>query len=322
MDNDHLLILIEKYLNGEATPAEQRWVENWYASFDKSENWLEEYTAETTQIKLELKQSVGERLAGIRQLDSLHQQVFTPRYGRYLKWAAAAAILVLIGSAAAFFYLRTPAKDMEVLAAAVKSRTAALPDGSVVTIQPGSQISFEKNLPGNLREIILEGNASFDVAAASTPFVVVTGNVATQVLGTIFNVATFPGADSIMVTVLKGKVRVSKAQQVLGTLVAGDRLLSGKEHLSQFRLSNIQLAELENGELQFDKQTLAEIMAIFGQWYGYTVQVTDPNILQQQFTGSFNRQEPLEDLLSIICDVNNINYHVNQEQKLVTLSRK
>ncbi len=322
MDNDHLLILIEKYLNGEATPAEQRWVENWYASFDKSENWLEEYTAETTQIKLELKQSVGERLAGIRQLDSLHQQVFTPRYGRYLKWAAAAAILVLIGSAAAFFYLRTPAKDMEVLAAAVKSRTAALPDGSVVTIQPGSQISFEKNLPGNLREIILEGNASFDVAAASTPFVVVTGNVATQVLGTIFNVATFPGADSIMVTVLKGKVRVSKAQQVLGTLVAGDRLLSGKEHLSQFRLSNIQLAELENGELQFDKQTLAEIMAIFGQWYGYTVQVTDPNILQQQFTGSFNRQEPLEDLLSIICDVNNINYHVNQEQKLVILSRK
>lgn len=316
------MILIEKYLNGEATPAEQRWVENWYASFDRAENWLEEYTAETTQIKLELKQSVGERLAGIRQLDSLQQQVFPARYNIYRKWVAAAAAVVLTGSAVAFFYFRSPAREMEVWAAADKSRTAALPDGSVVTIQPGGRISFEKNLPGKMREVMLEGNASFDVAAASTPFVVVSGNVATQVLGTVFNVVTYPGADSIMVTVLKGKVRVSKEEQALGTLEAGDRLLSGKEHLSQFRLSKAQLAEMENGELQFDKQTLAEIMAIFEQWYGYTVHATDPGILQLQFTGSFNRQDSLEELLSIICDVNNIDHHVNLQQKQVTLSRK
>lgn len=319
MDNDHLLILIEKYLNGEATPAEQRWVENWYASFDQTENWLEAQSEESAQVRQELKQSIGERIAGIRQLDSLHEQVFTPRIRPYWKWAA--AVLVLVGSAAAFLYLRPRAKEMEVWVAIDKPRTAALPDGSVVSLQPGSTIRFEKKFSGKQREVSLEGNASFDVAAASIPFVVITGNVATQVLGTVFHIVAFPGTDSLTVTVLEGKVRVSRDRQVLGTLAAGDRLLSANGNASQFKLSRPQLEELENGELQFDKQSLAEIMAIFGQWYGYTIQTTDNNILQQQFTGSFNRSAPLEELLSIICDVNNINYHVNKQQKRITLSR-
>lgn len=320
MDNDHLLILIEKYINGEASKAEQKWVENWYASFDHAADWLKEDGEEAADIKLELRQSISEKLDGIHQLNSVHQQVFAKRFGRYLRWAA--AVLLVVGSATALFFLRTPAKEMETLMAEGKSRIAALPDGSVVWLQAGSNIRYVKDFSGSQREILLQGEARFDIAANARPFVVKTGSMVTQVLGTVFNINAYPERDSFTVTVLKGRVQVSKEQTIAGVLGAGDRLVSKGKSVIQYKASSQQLAELENGEIQFDKQTLREIMVIFEQWYGYSLQVNDSSILEQKYTGSFHRNGTMEDLLSIICEVNNINYQINNQKQQIILSRK
>lgn len=319
MDNDHLLILIEKYLNGEASMAEKKWLENWYLSFDKADDWLQEDTAAAAEIKAELRQSIRGKIAGAAQITAVNKQVFVMKKKRRLMWAA--ALLLLLGSGALTYLLRTPAKIMETMMATGRSRIVALPDGSVAWLQAGSNIRYAKNFNGAIREVLLEGEAQFDIAANAHPFVVHSGNLSTRVLGTIFNIRAYPGIDSISITVLQGKVQVSKQQQVMGTLGPSDILVYKilTDAVTQFSNSHPQPA---NSEVQCDNQTLQEITAVLGQWYGCSFQVSDATILQERYTGSFNRNETLEELLTILCEVNNINYHIDQSNRQVTLTRK
>ena len=319
MDNDHLLILIEKYLNGEASSAEKKWLENWYASFDNSADWLRNGTEETVEITAELKQSLRGKLAGVAQVTSVNKQVFLLKRKRRLAWAA--AIVLLLGSSALMYVLRAPGKAMETVIAAGRSRIVALPDGSVAWLQAGSNIRYARNFGGNSREVLLEGGAQFDVAANSHPFVVNSGHLSTRVLGTVFNVQAYPGTDSISVTVSEGKVQVSKQQQIIGTLGVADILVYKTQTgaVVQYHLHNNQTTY---NEVQCDNQTLQEIMTVLGQWYGYSFRANDAAILQERYTGSFNRNETLEELLTILCEVNNINYQVDKGNRQIVLTRK
>lgn len=314
MDNDHLLILIEKYLNGEATAAEKKWLENWYASFDNGADWLREGTAEATEITAELKQSLQGKLAGAAQLRAVNQQVFSLRRKRRLLWAA--AIVLLLGSGALLYRVLLPASVMETVAAGASPRTITLPDGSVAWLQAGSSIHYEKKFNGDRREVSLEGAAQFDVTAHAHPFIVTSGQLSTRVLGTVFTIQAYPGTDSISVTVLEGKVQVNKQQQIIGTLGAAEKLVYN------ILTGAVARYHFQNDEVQCNNQTLQEIMAILSQWYGYTMEAGDATILQERYTGSLNRHETLEELLTILCEVNHINYEVDKKNRRVVLTRK
>lgn len=314
MDNDHLLILIEKYLNGEATAAEKKWLENWYASFDNSADWLREGTAAAAEITAELKQSLHGRLAGVAQLRAVNKQVFLLRRKRRLLWAA--AIVMLLGSSALLYRLLMPAGVMEIIVAGAIPRTVTLPDGSVARLQEGSSIRYEKKFRGDQREVFLEGGAQFDVTTHTHPFVVTSAQLSTRVLGTVFTILAYPGTDSISITVLEGKVQVSKQRHIIGTLGADDRLV--------YNIPTGAVAQyhIQNQEIQCNNQTLQEIMALLEQWYGYTIQANDTTILQERYTGSLNRNETMEEMLTILCEVNHINYEVDKKNKRIVLTRK
>jgi transmembrane sensor len=319
MDNDHLLILIEKYLNGEASMAEKKWLENWYLSFDKAADWLEDDSTAAAEVKAELRQTIRGKIAGAAQVTAVNKQVFVMKQKRWLVWAA--ALLLLVGSGVLTYLLRTSTNAMETIMATRKSRIVMLPDGSVAWLQAGSNIRYAKNFNGTVREVLLEGAAQFDIAANVHPFVVRSGKLSTRVLGTVFNIRAYPGIDSISIMVLQGKVQVSKQQQVMGILGPSDMLVYKipTDAVAQFNTGN---NELENNDVQCDDQTLEEITAVLGQWYGYSFRISDTTILRERYTGSFNRNESLEELLTILCEVNNINYQIDNSNRRVTLTRK
>lgn len=102
-----------------------------------------------------------------------------------------------------------------------------LPDHSAVTLNNQSHLCYGPNFTqGYAREVVLEGEAYFDIAHDEThPFVVHTQGVTIQVLGTAFNVEAFTGQPSVVVTVARGRVRVSSDQYVHGELTAGQQLI-------------------------------------------------------------------------------------------------
>lgn len=94
------------------------------------------------------------------------------------------------------------------LTAGADVRVAALPDGSEVTLAPGSELRFRRGLGGGERRVALAGQGFFDVESSARPFVVETFNAEVEVLGTAFDVQAWPGAPETAVALVEGSVRL------------------------------------------------------------------------------------------------------------------
>ncbi|HEX6431474.1 MAG TPA: FecR family protein, partial [Niastella sp.] len=137
---------------------------------------------------------------------------------RKLYWGAA---IVTALSFSAWLLVEWKSKQHDLTANEVvapkgsKTRTI-LPDGSTVWLNAGSRIVYA-NFNGPVREITLEGEAYFDVVSVTSatshqkkPFIVHAGTIDIKVLGTAFNVKSYPEEKTIETTLLRGLVQITR----------------------------------------------------------------------------------------------------------------
>ena len=143
---------------------------------------------------------------------------FFPKYF----FSIAAAILLLL-SVSFLFFIYKPVKSNFITNSfgnlqdtwVEKSNNTGKPlevilnDGSTVTLQSNSKISYPAVFEKYKREIKLVGEAFFDVKRdASKPFFVYSQDLVTKVLGTSFTVKAYNSEEKIQVSVKTGKVSV------------------------------------------------------------------------------------------------------------------
>lgn len=120
-------------------------------------------------------------------------------YATWYKYAGYAACLVLMFALA---YKLTAPQSQEVaeiskitMATSIgENKTLTLSDGTKVTLNANTSLSYPEEFTGESREVSLRGEAFFDVSHnPDKPFMVATGNgMKIQVLGTEFNVKSYP----------------------------------------------------------------------------------------------------------------------------------
>lgn len=83
-----------------------------------------------------------------------------------------------------------------------------LSDGTLIVLNSQSTITFP-TIFGHKREVTLEGEAYFEIAKdPAKPFIIYTASIATEAIGTSFNVNSYDSA-KIVVSLTDGKVKVS-----------------------------------------------------------------------------------------------------------------
>ncbi|SEJ65238.1 FecR family protein [Dyadobacter sp. SG02] len=106
--------------------------------------------------------------------------------------------------------------------------TISLEDGSHVTLDPGSKMSYPPHFNGVRREVFLSGKAFFDIAKdPSRPFFVYANELVTKVLGTSFTVRSFANEQEVSVAVKTGKVAVFSREDTDATEKQSSRELTG-----------------------------------------------------------------------------------------------
>lgn len=137
---------------------------------------------------------------------------------RKLYWAAAAITAIIAGSwmFAVWQKKHNALSANEVIAPKGSKTRTILPDGSTVWLNAGSRIVYA-NFSGPVREITLEGEAYFDVVHAENaathqkkPFIVHAGSIDIKVLGTAFNVKSYPEEKTIETTLIRGLVQITR----------------------------------------------------------------------------------------------------------------
>jgi ferric-dicitrate binding protein FerR (iron transport regulator) len=87
-----------------------------------------------------------------------------------------------------------------------------LPDGTSVWLNAGSRLTYDSLFGTHIREVTLSGEGFFDVVKnPAKPFLIHTGEINIRVLGTAFNVKSYPGEKTIETSLIRGSIEVSFA---------------------------------------------------------------------------------------------------------------
>jgi hypothetical protein len=190
-----------------------------------------------------------------------------------------------------------------------KDYTLVLSDGTEIKLNAATTLSFPFTFKGNKREIRVNGEAYFKVARkAGQPFIVHTPQSAIEVLGTDFNVNTY-NSERMTVSLLEGAVKI-KAGNEVRILQPGNQAIYQPEkgmEVKAFDKSKV-LAWL-NGEYQFHDTPLQEIARVIPRWYGISVVLDNPAIVNKRFSGVMHKNKPLCIFLEHLQKTSEVRFH-------------
>lgn len=226
------------------------------------------------------------------------------------------------------------------------SRThVALPDGTMVWLNAGSRISYEKSFNTTLRAVTLTGEAFFDVAPnANKPFTIHTAHIDIRVLGTSFNVKSYPSDKTTEATLIRGSIEISirnrpsdkivlKANEKLvvnnddsirqeeenlprhhGSGNNGSLMLVQKPTYDEHSGAIIETSWVDN-KLIFQDQDFSSLARLMERWYGVTIRFDDSGKEDLRFTGIFEKETIRQALDALRLTANsNFNYDIDGTQ--------
>ncbi len=234
------------------------------------------------------------------------------------RWRVAAAVVVLVGAAwLAVAYLNRPAAPLTLTAGNAK-KVFLLPDSSRVTLNQFSSLTYAPDLAGRERTVTLRGEGFFEVKRnPQKPFVVLTSNARTQVLGTSFTVRTDSLSGTTEVQVVTGKVAFATVGEE-GTgkrvvLTPGFRAVAGKtDSLVKSKIADPNFRAWQTGRLEFDNTPLEQVVASLEAYFGVNIQVQNKKLLGCRFTGTFE-QPQLKDVLEVLAVSMQVRYNYVQQ---------
>ena len=209
MDQKEFIKVLQKYRQGIATPEERKLVDDWDLALDKED--ISEHLPDESEMLAHVEPIIQRHMAKGKE-----RHIMT----RYSVGIAASLLLAIVSYFIvdnSFLHDNSTASENKASAATweeIANDTKAtqrivLRDGSVVLLEPNSQLKYPTLFSSSERTVHLEGQAFFEVSHDSNhPFFVYANEVTTKVLGTSFMVKALPGDREITVAVRTGKVSV------------------------------------------------------------------------------------------------------------------
>lgn len=358
--------LLFRYFEKQATESECRSISEWLKENSKNKQlfttlkklYLETEIAETSENigqdafekfskRVHVSESV-ERMEGVKKFALYRRKIL-----RY----AAVAIIVLSLAAGAFLVgansLIAKEKSYCIVEAPYGGKSnIILPDGSKVWLNAGSKLSYSRNFSSRNRSVKLEGEAFFDIEKSRVPFIVETSHFDIHVLGTAFNVKSYPDEDQIETTLVEGAIRIEREELAQPLHLKPKEKLTFHKNSKNTTISKIALQNTEeeetavevvepkdeisisrieilegvsteeeiswiDGNLIFNKEPLGELAKKLERKYNIQFVFANEDVKTYSYSGTL-RDFPLEQVLKAVELTSPVRYTI--EGNKVTLS--
>jgi ferric-dicitrate binding protein FerR (iron transport regulator) len=279
--------LLPKVLSGEANSEEIRTVTEWISASRENRKEYESYkmlwnlTTPSQDIDLD-----SEWLRMESVIDPVKK--ITHSFIRILQIAAS---IVLI-SALIYIGIRvSTTQTMRSPLAGVSDYN--LPDGTKVSLNAGSKITYKKGFGVSHRNLALEGEGFFEVRKAQTPFIISAGNAGIQVTGTIFNISAFKSNKQLRVTVTEGSVKlfVNRRHEKQTIVHAGETgiFYPVTEEVSIAPSVDPNDYAWKTGIMEFNNSSLGEVTGVLQNTYHIPISI-DTSVINCTITVRFDNQ--------------------------------
>lgn len=260
------------YINGELTDEKTAMVEHWMTLSDDNKEEVSRLTkiweatagVEPKPVAVDTQKALDKVMAQIKE-DQQPISITPKTNYRRIFFSAAAVIVMLFGAVGLLNYLsETPIENIELTAqnSVLKDQ---LSDGTQVSLNENSILTYPKEFTGDQRRVKLNGEAFFDVERnEEKPFIIdLHHDFYVKVLGTSFNIKANEDDDFTEIYVSSGKVEVgSKDEKTI--LVAGETALINNETGVITRpvssLNDVNKLYWINEEIEFDHTLLPNVL--------------------------------------------------------------
>jgi ferric-dicitrate binding protein FerR (iron transport regulator) len=221
-----------------------------------------------------------------------------------------------------------PPVESEVYTRHGSKTNIVLPDGTKVSLNAGSKLTYDKTFNESVRNVKLIGEAYFDVVHnAEKPFVIHTTAMDIKVLGTEFNVKSYPDEKTTETSLIRGSIEVTVRNKRAAKFILkpNDKLVvsnnldeipepvtkPGKtphpadklitlEQIKYFSLDStiVETSWVQN-RLIFEDESFDQVATRMSRWYGVEFTFEDDAIRNERFTGNF-RNETVDDALKAL----------------------
>lgn len=270
------------------------------------EHFLNESRLPFLRTKEETWQNIQMRISESKESKVYRMQKFS------LSMRLVAGIAILVGLLTALTYfmgnVTISSEDSKLGSAHI------FPDGSLVTLNTHTEISYNKWLWNISRDVEMNGEAFYSVQQGPA-FEVQTSEGTVRVLGTSFNVIANPGV--FEVSCKTGKVAVSDFAGASTNLEPGmsASLTGGKWKSGDVTVQSI--GGWVEEEFNFDNTAVSQVFEIIGNETNFKI------VLSQKFdltySGQINKNQDIKDILNIICLPLNLKYEINGD--LITITK-
>ena len=242
------------------------------------------------------------RLEEDKLIRSNKEVTFKPAY--LLRIAAAVIILTTLTFTGKYIISNHFLSSKSVVATSLveKNRVIELSDGSFITLNRDSKVSFPDKFNNRKRKVKLLGEAFFEISRETNrPFIIETGNGKVTVLGTSFNVITDNSKNEVEVLVESGKVLVvSKDGTRSLTIEPGELGVINNNTSSSMVNTDINYLAWNTEILIYEGTRLEDVFSDLQRTYNISVEVYNNDILNRQLTSKFEN-ESAETIIRTIC---------------------
>lgn len=293
-NHNEIIHLANLKFTGEATTQDITRLEELIADSDENKQFFSELekvwdgTDKAAGITTEEINEEWIRLRG--EIRKSAKKSFSP-----MKIAASIALLVAVGIAV---FLLQNDNQTNLIAEQIQNQT--LEDGTIVTLNAESELSYPKAFSDEKREVNLKGEAFFEVEKnPEKPFIIKTPTIEVEVLGTSFSVRSREGETTSSVVVASGSVAVKYRNKSI-TLKPNEKAVLDRSSGSLFKLINDDPNYLswKTRDFVFDDTPLEKAVENLSNAYQIDIRLAE-NIQTCPVTVSFDNQS-LDAILEVL----------------------
>ncbi len=322
--NEHVEISVAKALAGEASQEELAEIAVWRAANAENETAYQEFKkaweiAQDGSSFVPDTDSAWERMNQRIESDTPVISIAPqeePASGKKTSLksilAAAAAILVLIGTVALPYVVNGDAPIEEV--AVNEMKEVQLADGTTVWLNQQSSIQYPEVFAEDNRTVVLQGEAFFEVAKnPNKPFIIKTELTETKVLGTSFNLRAYPNEDEVSVSVSTGTVSFVDLREGAEPVIlnAGDEGIYNNEFYTLSTTKpDVNVTSWKTGMLKFDNTSFEKVKTDLEHCYGIKIKFDNEAMLNCKITDDFNSFS-LNEVLDVVSATLGLSYEID-----------
>lgn len=193
-----------------------------------------------------------------------------------------------------------------------------LDDGTKVWVNAETKLKYPVAFVGDRREVVLEGEAFFDVAKNEKPFIVKTSFGDVRVLGTAFGISAYASEPESYTTLVRGKVSVEREGIKPVVILPGEQVVTFKDgKMIKQEVDVEEFVGWKDGIYVFKEKSLGEIMKTLERWYNISVDFQDKSLVDLPFTGNLKRYDDINVFFDALTRTGDMKYRVEGNQVIL-----